>query len=294
VPIIGESRYTSIQVIYADTGKETLFAGAMSNRGVDFGILYLDDTNSALRLLAGDTGMLSGAASRGGFHYLSTRGNGIYSFASDDITTVAQLADTDGNVVNRLFMGMIQLAANGPIIAVERNGGLFYEAREAGLKLVTYSNGDPVITGRFATGALALWQEVNFDDNGIPVLNENGLPSLTNRRMLIAGIQGGLFNTTTSSYTHGYVEIDLDSNLRIDSGGWLVLSSARRDIGPNITVNGKTDRYTATIGKHPINHFFQSPDSIDIRMTFFAATQTAGLWSYRNRSTGGWQWNAED
>jgi hypothetical protein len=76
-----------------------------------------------------------------------------------------------------------------------------------------------------------------------------------------------------------------------DNNKWLVLDP-RGSISPDITVDGNTDRYTATIGKHPINHLFQTPNNIDPRMTFFASTQTAGLWSYRDR-TGGWQWNAE-
>jgi len=63
-------------------------------------------------------------------------------------------------------------------------------------------------------------------------------------------------------------------------------------ISPSITVNGLTDRYTATIGKHPLNYMYQASDKIDDNMTFFASTQAAGLWSYRNRG-GGWQWNAE-
>jgi hypothetical protein len=294
---IGEANYTSIQVIYADTGM--LFAGASS--GLDFGILYLkDDAASvqALQLLEGNTGMLSGAASRNHVHYLSTRGKGVYKVAEDDISSVTQLAelvpktDEDGNASleevegNRLFMGMIQLAVNGPIIVVERNGGAFFEVKESGFRLLRYSNGDAVVTGRFATGALALWLEVTFDDDGTPQQGD--------KKMLIAGIQGGLFNTTTSSYTHGYVEIELDSDFTLNDEGWLVFNSVRRDISPSITVHGNTDRYTAGIGKRPINHLFQAPTDIDTIMTFFASTQTAGLWSYRDRANGGWQWNAED
>jgi len=293
----GESSYTSIQVIYADT--EMLFAGASSS--VDFGILYLKDNAAnvqTLQLLEGDTGMLSGAASRDGVHYLSTRGKGVYKVAEDDISSVARLAelvpktDEDGNVSmeevesNRLFMGMIQLAADGPIIAVERGGGAFFEVKESGFRLLRYSNGDAVATGRFATGALAVWREA--------VINDDAPPQPGDKKMLIAGIQGGLFNTTTSSYTHGYVEIELDSDFSLNDEGWLVLNSFRRDISPSITVHGNTDRYTAGIGKRPINHLFQAPTDIDTIMTFFASTQTAGLWSYRDRANGGWQWNAED
>jgi hypothetical protein len=110
---------------------------------------------------------------------------------------------------------------------------------------------------------------------------------------LIAGIQGGLYNptnttTSSSSYTHGYVEFDLNPN------GSFNTSSPRRDSNRLETVDN-SDRYTTSLGKHPINHLFQTPVNIDENRTFFASTQTAGLWSYRDRpDNGGWQWNAEE
>jgi len=227
--------------------------------------------------------MLSGAARRGGFHYLSTRGKGIYIVATD-ISSVVQLADLDNSEdetrKNRLFMGMIQLE-DGKIFVVERNGGAFFEVQESGFRLLRYSDGRTVATGRYSTGALALWQEVIRDDNG-----ENPQPGA--KKILVAGIQGGLYSTTTSSsYTHGYVEFELNDD------GSINLNPVNRNISPSITVDGNTDRYTATIGKHPINYLYQTPREVDANMIFFASTQTAGLWSYRNR-TGGLQWNAEN
>jgi len=295
-----------------------LFAGAMNVSGSDYGILYLD--NDTLKLLeikdnegkAVNTEMLSGAASRyeasvpDTVHYLSTRGKGVYKVAdtalgsglteSDvQLPECVRKKDENNNDImeptgreNRLFMNMIQLKDdlnNDVIIVIERNGGTFFEVRENGFTRIRYSRGATVSSGRFATGALAFWQEVIRDDNGTPQPRE--------KRMLIAGIQGSLFSTTTtSSFTHGYVEIELDKNFTFDSFGWLELQTPRTNISPNTTVNGNTDRYTATIGKHPINHMYQTSQEIDANMTFFASTQTAGLWSYRNRE-GGWQWNAE-
>ena len=273
--------YTLIQSVFADKGSGRLFAGAMNDSGSDYGILYIDKAATALELLQGETGMLSGAASLDGFHYLSTRGKGVYRAAADDISSVVQLDDLENpDGKNRMFMGMIQLNDNGPIIVIERNEGAFFEARESGLRQLKYSNGTAVAgaSGKYATGALAVWT------NNININNKS-------QKMLIAGIQGGLFSSTTSSsYSHGYVEIELDSTYYYD-GGWLVLNSIR-DINPDITVDGNRPRYTATIGKHPVNHFFQAPETIDDNMTFFASTQTAGLWSFRDR-TGGLQWNAE-
>jgi len=281
--IIVESQYILIQSIFAD--KDALFAGAMNYNGI-YGIRYLveNPTGPSLQLLnkeTENTEMLSGAARRGGFHYLSTRGKGVYKVATD-ISSVEQLADLDSvdeSRRNRLFMGMIQLE-DEKIIVVERNGGAFFEVQESGFTQIRYSDGKTVTAGRYSTGALALWQEVIRDDNG-----ENPQPGV--KKMLVAGKQGGLYSTTTSSsYTHGYVEFELNPD------GSLNLDPIRRDNSPSITVDGNTDRYTATIGKHPINYLYQTSHEVDANMIFFASTQTAGLWSYRNR-TGGLQWNAE-
>ena len=291
IPIAADIKYTLIQTIFAD--KDRLFAGARNNSGSDFGILYL--VGGTLELLEENTEMLSGAASRletsGTFHYLSTR-KGVYKVAAgassaEQLKELVQKTDEDGNVydeqteINRLFMGMIQLEDHDKtIIMIERNGGTLFEVREDGFKQIRYSDGANVASGRFSTGALALWRQT--------ILDEDGQATANTYKRLVAGIQGGLYSTTTSSsYTHGYVEFELSSD-----NGSLVLDGPR-NINPDITVDGNTDRYTATIGKHPINHFFQAPESIDKNMIFFASTQTAGLWSYRRDREGGPQWNAE-
>jgi hypothetical protein len=120
-------------------------------------------------------------------------------------------------------------------------------------------DGDPK-TGYYATGALALWK--NSDET---------------QTLIIAGIQGSLFNTT-ASYPNGYVEFV-----------WKADGTVDRNNTDNM-MSVYDDSYTATIGKHPINHLFQAEDGI-----FFASTQAHGLWSYRNRvENGGWQWNYEE
>jgi hypothetical protein len=139
---------------------------------------------------------------------------------------------------------------------------------------LSYSDGRPIATGKFATGALTLWSSKDDDDD-------------TGKKMLIAAVQGSLYNTTTTSYTHGYVEFDLDTE------GSFNKDIYRRDAGSLQSVSDN-DSYRATIGKHPINHLFQLPVEIDEEKTFFASTQTSGLWSYRDRPNGGWQWNAEN
>jgi hypothetical protein len=267
--INNEGGYPLLQSIYADPDTGMLFAGAGKddNNRASYAILYLDNDNKSLELLKDGTSVLSGAAFLGGTYYLSTRGSGIYTAAGtkDKIDgTAEQVADS-----SRMFMGMIKLEDDNTIIAIERDGGTLYKVNDSFQRL-TYDNGDTMMTDRYATGALALWKSTN-----------------ESVKMLVAGKQGSLAYTTTSSYTNGYVEFSLKGD------GSLNTASYRRDPGNLETVIDQ-DRYRATLGKHPINHLYQAPLSVDRNRTFFASTQTAGLWSYKDRSDGGWQWNAEN
>jgi len=261
-----------IQSMYVAAGSNRLFAGAGINT---YRLLYLDNDDT-LQLLRDDTSLLSGAIFKENSYYLATRG-GIFqisetALAANNIGAIRHLTDNSdvGNTNDdRMFMSIITLGS-GDIIAVERDGGL-YQVSGSSFTRMKYTSGSPIVTGNYATEAVALWQETP----------EGG------RRLFIVGTQGSLYTTTSSSYTHGYVEFDLRDNGSFDN------SFERRD--PSISVRGDTDRYTASLGKHPVNHMFQAPREIDPDMTFFASTQTAGLWSYRFRpDNGGWQWNAEE
>jgi hypothetical protein len=285
--------YPLIQSIYADPESEPgspgrLFAGARQNSSTRevYAVLYLDNPDTddpVLKILIRDTAILSGAAFREGSHYLGTNGGGIFRVTDEDIKAgtfgeISPLPDGSDGTKNdsRHFMGMIKLKDNDEtIIAVERKEGNFYKINEDSFERMTYSSGNVIETGRYATGALALWENTDTSD-----------PPITTK-LLIAGIQGGLYNTTTVSYTYGYVEFDLKE------GGSLDEDSFRREQGSLKSVADK-NRYTATIGKHSLNHLFQAPPEVDTKRTFFASTQIAGLWSYRDRKDGGWQWNAEN
>jgi hypothetical protein len=282
----GESEYTLIQSIYADSATGRLFAGARRSNRDDYALLYVDDDDT-LKRLKPNTSMLSGVVWRGGSYYLSTSGSGIFQVEESDLGNPAvnwpekQLqdgaaVDDESKRNNRIFKSIIKLE-DDMIIAVERNGGILYEV-DAGVFLPIYhydedGNEDRrFATGRYAMGAITLWED-----------------PIHGRKKLVVGIQGGLYATTTLSYTNGYVEFDLTY-----PGGSFDKSATRRDANRLETVDDP-DRYTTSLGKHPINHLFQAPDFIDGERTFFASTQTAGLWSYRDRSdNGGWQWNAEE
>jgi len=132
------------------------------------------------------------------------------------------------------------------------------------------STGSSITTGGYATGAFAPWKG-------------DALYGNSNIKRLVAGRQGTLFST---SYNNGYIEFGLKPDGSFDK------DNPRPSL--MVTVDSE-DRYSTSLKKHPINHLFQAPREVDDNMTFFASTQTGGLWSYRDRSgNGGWQWNAED
>ena len=295
-----------IQSIYVDPETDRLFAGVRET--TNYYIYYLEPRNESpelkpalkekLELEEGLNSILSGAVYRDGIHYLCTTGKGIYQVNEADILTdgssasAVQLEESDvihpanadkksSPEKNRTFMGMIKLKDTAQtIIAIERTGGALYKVNPGSFEQIPCGdiNNDKgwIKTDKYATGALALWED-------------------TNNKVLIAGIQGGLTSSSTStssssSYTHGYVEFALNDDGSLDT------SESRRDVGRMESVDD-TDQYTTSLGKHPINHLFQSPKEINEKMIFFASTQTAGLWSYKARKDSNdkdkIQWNAE-
>ena len=271
------SSYPVIQTIYVAPESQRLFAGAGRS---SFDILYLDTAEDKLKTLIENSSLLSSAVCQNGINYLSTRGNGIYQITDNDLTNITQLEDMTDDERNRNparnFMSMIMLKDNS-IIAVEREGGTLYAVQNGSFARLRYAiNNNWIATGKYATEAITLWEEID------PVSGD------TTRRLLVVGIQGGLYSTTASSYTYGYVEFELNLD------GSLNTAQTRRDPGNLLTVSDN-DRYTTSLGKHPINSLFQMPREIDEDIIFFASTQTAGLWSYRYiEKNGGWQWNAEN
>jgi hypothetical protein len=316
--IPGTDEYPLIQSIYADPETNRLFVGAAitSKTEITYAILYLDLNENRLKVLRRKTAMLSGAVYRNsnGAYYLCTRGDGIFKVSESNLATnnindatVLQLnnigpveievtiPDPENppeiqikieTVIQRkdnkiLFMGMIKLEDSAEsIIAVERTNatvrasGALYEILEkegsAYFSQMYYNNDyknkdNSITTSGHAMGVLALWE----DTNGYI-------------KRLVAGRQGSL---TSSSYNNGYVEFNLKPDDSFDK------TNNNRSM---LTVHDP-DRYSTNLGKLPINHLLQTPPNIDIKRTFFASTQTAGLWSYRDRpSNGGWQWNAEN
>jgi len=272
IPIL-DSTYRLIQTIYADPSTDKLFAGARNNKGNDYGILYASTSLPGLRLLKGSTEMLTGAANETndatGNYYLSTgfpdtgKKGGIYK-VGNSLSPITQ------PLVGKNIMGMVKLEGTGTaitIFAIERENGMLYTVATGGEIISAHL---PATINKWATGAMALW-ESNLDPN---------------LRMLIVGIQGGLYSTSTSSsFKHGYVELYLNPDNTLNY-------SRPRNDPPTITV-ANSDQYQGSLGKHPINFLHQTSSAVAPARIFFASTQTAGLWSYRLRS-GVPQWNAEE
>jgi len=285
-----------VQSIFADPAGNWLFAGARLDGA--HSVLHIPDDGvsggGVFSLLSGgETGLLSGAVEYDGTVFLSTRGSvrtgdefgGIFRV---DGNAATRMPGTEG----RTFMGMIGLrnpaGAVVEVIAVERSwtnpdpprntiaGGLFRLNEDGDFERVpnTATTGTPpapvggyMSIGRDATGALALWE---------------GYVDGTFHRMLIAGAQGPRH---TTNFHNGYVEFALNANGTLNTG------EARRDTGRLLTVDNQ-ERYRTSLGTLPVNHLFQVPPEIDSNRTFFASTQTNGLWSYRVRGNNIPQWNA--
>jgi len=119
---------------------------------------------------------------------------------------------------------------------------------------------------RYTTNALAIWKN----------------PDTTQPNLLLVGRRESYYSTSTG-YTYGYVEIGLDS-----SSGITGTEYKNPGEGSPTSVDNN-ERYVSSLGKKPVNHIIQFPDS---NGTLFASTQQNGVWSYRIRD-GEWQWNAE-
>jgi hypothetical protein len=260
--------YGSLQSIYAAGGVLFIWAEESNN----FVILYFDETDvsangikklEAVYLVEKGgketpkySGELCGAVYDGTYYYLCTKGQGIYK--TDDPSGGAICLESSSGID---FTGIINLGKT--IAAISREGKLYTVQDSVA--------GTDVAMGSLATGALAVWQQDNFPGA---------------RKLLLSGIQDSLVYTTSSGYTYGYLELELES-------GGLKAGEKFKEPGKSPSSIDNNDRYKSTIGKEPVNHIFQAPYEIDNKMTLFASTQKNGVWSYKERG-GTLQWNAEE
>jgi len=195
--------------------------------------------------------LLNGAAFDGTNYFLSAKdqiydGGAIYMTSNPSSGTVVSVGG------NYSFAGIINTGSS--IFAITRDGNVH--------NLTTGSKTIAMDNSRLATGGLAVWEK---DGN----------------RLILAGRQDRQGTSTTSGYSHGYVEARIEGgNI---TGGFD--EPGKRNI--STVTNGDNGRYRSTIGRYPVNHLFQASDGI-----LFASTPD-GVFSYRNRKDG-WNWNAED
>ena len=261
-----------IQTIFApNPASNNLFIGIGNTDNSD--ILILRGDSAEMGLLQADTGILAGAAFGGENYFLPIRAtvNEV-----DNITN-------PGNTILRYDagLGLTSMTAYGPhvvggfagiinigdsVVAIDRGGDLF-SVTAAGV-----SRRSPrVIMYGYATGALAVWEELH-----------------TNERLLLAGRQGSLSYTFGGTgFTFGYVELAIP-----------IVAGSFHEPGDVLPPTASTvynhPRYVSTIGRHGINHIFQVPADICRTRRLFASTQRNGLWSYRDHfNNGEWHWNAE-
>ena len=265
--------YDRFQSVYA--AKDKVFIGAEKDNA--FIILYIDEAlDLSFKPLTPEgtneepIAMLCGLASDSDNYYLCTRG-GVIFVAPQNAPAPETISKKN---IDARFTGIINLGINDRIVAISRDGSLYYidpDADPGITKVPNVSFGD-----RSSTGALAVWQDETGTLGDTP-------------KLLLAGRQDRLDYSYNSGYTYGYLELELDA-AGIKEGGNFVepgkgsLSSA-----------ADYERYVSTIGKYPVNHIFQTPAEIDPNMTLFASTQKNGVWSYRPRGSDDTpQWNAED
>jgi len=200
--------------------------------------------------------MLCGVASDSlnNYYLCNKDGNGIF-ILSENASEAAVLVDGS---TGRDFTNIINLNADS-IVAMSRTGRLFRVTSGGVTEIARFSD------SRRATSALGIWT--------------NGTDKL-----LLVGRQD-LTNSTSTGYTHGYVEIGFNAET-----GDLIGESFREPGRTSISSisENTNEHYTSSIGKRGINYFFQAFDGI------LFASLNHGVWSYRERSAGKFTWNAEE
>jgi hypothetical protein len=276
----------SLQSIYGETdadgkpiSKGKVFVGVRqgdpTEDGIDYAIYYVDEAasvDSALKPvplpLGEKTGRLTGAAYDGAHHFLSTFGRGLYSW--DETSTVHQLGNSaNPKDTNRNLVGIIWTGAK--VFAFGRRTDI-YEVGAGGFTIKRNT------ASYYLTDAAAIWKLDNTATKG----------------KILLGVKDG------SNYGYEEIEFDLSTQDIIpNSAGMIDLYKPSNNVPSSVTDEALFD---TTLRPHPVNHIFQTPESVDPARVLFAAVQgtgsttndiDSGVWSYRNRD-GKDQWNAEE
>ena len=297
-------KYSIAQSIYSADNK--LYIGAQfsgdsskeSEKLNEYAVHVLDSNhNTEAPVFSGENyAILYGAVYDGATTYICTS-NGIFARALNDNSAGAnpmEVVKVKSEVNN--FIGIISLP-DGSVAAINRGGTLYKienltetvcgsencdNKEDLGSDKTTCPDcgGDVVevkITKtkkivslpneRWASGAIALWKDINNSSN----------------QLLLVGRQDREY-TTTTGYTYGYMELELDSS------GSIPETSVFQEPGVgNITTVHNNTRYASSLGILPINHMYQSK----VNGILFASTHQSGVWSYKERNKE-FLWNSEE
>jgi hypothetical protein len=267
--------YDIIQNIFG--AGDTLFATGAKGAGnaYDYAIHYCKQQDSKFALLeeTGDA-ILTGAGVAGTDYYLATLGNGIYKVPLSG-AFVAESMNKSYSYIPLSIAGFLQAKEPDPntgepgsIIGVSR-GGHILRIDSTGVK-------DPGASlGGTSTGALALMA--------------NPAPQGNYDKLLLFGYKG-----PNSSYRHGYLEVQFNSA----TGDHETSSRVPGANQPSSIQDDsrKDQQYTSSLRRYPVTALWVLPsaDPTKTPAEIFAATTNEGLYSYRYRSDGGWQWNHEE
>jgi len=267
---------SKVHNIFAAGDKLFITAAALTStaNNISYTILYIDNSGPAELITdtdRNDTGELNGAVFDGKSYFLSTKDRGVYKI--DDISKGALLInkDTDGNVVDINFSGIINLQDDDNTILLIARDGDVYTVKDTITKIENVSMNNKDKDNR-ATGALLIWRH----------------PEMPSTRLLLVGRQDSLSYSVSFRFSYGYMELELDT-IGIKSGSNFV-EPGKNSLSTLIDF----ERYQTTLGKNPVNYLFQVPPDIDSDMILFASTQKNGVWSCRERNKENRYWNAEE
>jgi hypothetical protein len=251
--------YGFIQNIFG-AGNVLFATGAKrAGDGYDYAILYYKQSDLALTIteVTGDV-LLTGAGKIGDDYYLAVWGKGIYKTSNAGLPT---LTLENNPSIPSTIVGLLQ-ADKDHIIGISK-GGLLVLIDTSGVTV------DPTSLGGTYTGALALM------DSPDP---QNGYDKL-----LLLG-----YKDESALYTHGYMELGFNLDGTREEN--------RRIPGENQPSSVSDYRqYDSSLRRYPVTALWVlKPAQAGEPSVIFAATTNQGLYSYRDRSDGGWQWNHEE